>query len=65
MQILDNALILPLVMQGQINVHPVLCLLGVLAGNILGGVLGMIIAIPVIGCVQIIYRVTTVEMKAV
>jgi predicted PurR-regulated permease PerM len=64
-QILDNALILPLVMQGQTNVHPVFCLLGVLAGGILAGVMGMIMAIPVIGGVQIVYRVTTVEMKTV
>jgi predicted PurR-regulated permease PerM len=64
-QVLDNVLILPLVMQGQTNVHPVFCLLGVLAGGILAGVMGMIMAIPVIGGVLIVYRVMTVEMKTV
>lgn len=62
-QILDNVLVLPLVMQDQVNIHPVVCLLGVIVGGILAGVLGMILAIPVISGIKVVYRVLSVEMK--
>ena len=62
-QILDNMLVLPLVMREQVQIHPVICLLGVLTGGIIGGVLGMILAIPAIGGIKVIWRVFTIEMK--
>ncbi len=62
-QLLDNVLILPLVMRDQVAIHPVVCLLGVIAGGILAGVLGMILAIPVIGGIKVLYRVMSIEMK--
>ncbi|RMD75915.1 MAG: AI-2E family transporter [Lentisphaerae bacterium] len=61
-QLLDNLLVLPLVMEDQMAIHPVFCLLGVLSGGILGGVLGMALAIPVIGGIKILYRVFSVEL---
>jgi putative permease len=64
-QILDNVVILPAVMKEQINIHPVMCLLGVLTGGMVGGVMGMILAIPIIGGIKIVYRVFTIEMKEV
>ena len=62
-QFLDNVLILPLVMKEQVKIHPVFCVLGVLMGGILAGVLGMILAIPVIGSIKVIHRILAVEMK--
>ena len=62
-QLLDNVLILPMVMRDQVNIHPVVCLLGVLMGGLLAGVLGMILAIPVIGGIKVVFRVLSVEMK--
>jgi len=62
-QILDGIIILPMVMRDQVNVHPVLCLLGVVVGGILAGPLGMMLAIPVIGGIKVVYRVVAVEMK--
>ena len=32
-QILDNIVVLPLVMEGQVNIHPVFSMVGVLAGG--------------------------------
>lgn len=64
-QLLDNVLILPLVMKEQVDIHPAMCLLGVLTGGLLAGIMGMILAIPVIGGIKVIYRVLTVEMKQV
>jgi predicted PurR-regulated permease PerM len=62
-QVLDNIVVLPLVMEGQVNIHPVFSMVGVLAGGAIGGVLGMVLAIPVIAGVKITYQVITVEMK--
>ncbi len=62
-QFLDNVLILPLVMQEQVEIHPVFCVLGVLMGGILAGALGMIVAIPVLGGIKVIYRIFVNEMK--
>ncbi len=62
-QVLDNVLILPLVMKEQVEIHPVFCVLGVLMGGIMAGVLGMIVAIPFIGSIKVIYRILAVEMK--
>jgi len=62
-QLLDNILVLPLVMKDQVNVHPVVSLLSVIAGGSIGGVLGMIIAIPVAGALNIVIQIMTVERK--
>ena len=62
-QFLDNVVILPLVMKEQVKIHPVFCVLSVLMGGMLAGVLGMILAIPVIGSVKVIYRILSVELK--
>ncbi len=62
-QFLDNILVLPLVMKEQVEIHPVFCVLGVLMGGMLAGILGMIIAIPVIGSIKVIVTILSVEMK--
>ena len=62
-QFLDNVLILPLLMKEQVKIHPVICVLGVLMGGNLAGVLGMILAIPFLGSIKVIYRILAIEMK--
>lgn len=62
-QLLDNILILPIVMKEQVKIHPVFCVLGVIMGGILAGVLGMMLAIPFIGSIKGIYRILSVELK--
>ena len=62
-QFLDNVVILPLVMKEQVKIHPVFSVLSVLMGGILAGVLGMILAIPIIGSIKVIYRIFSVELK--
>ena len=62
-QVLDNVAVLPLIMKDQVKIHPVICLLGVLAGGKIGNIIGMIVAIPVIGGIQIIYRILAIEMR--
>ncbi len=43
--VVDNV-VSPLVMQSTVNVHPALSLVGIMVGSALGGVLGMVVAIP-------------------
>ena len=62
-QILDNIIVLPLIMKEQVDVHPVVSLLSVIAGGSIGGILGMIIAIPVAGAIKILFHIFTVERK--
>lgn len=62
-QLMDNMLVLPLVMKDQVNVHPVFCVVGVIGGGIIGGVMGMVLAIPVMGGIRVIYRILAVDMK--
>ena len=62
-QILDNIFVLPLIMKEQVDVHPVVSLLSVIAGGSIGGILGMIIAIPVAGAIKILFHIFTVERK--
>ncbi len=62
-QLLDNLLVLPLVMRQQMNIHPVFSLLSVIAGGMIAGMLGMILAIPVMSAVKVIFLILTVEMK--
>lgn len=62
-QLVENALIFPLVMQEQMDLHPVICLLSIFIGGIIAGVLGMILSIPVAAGVKVIYHIATGEMK--
>jgi predicted PurR-regulated permease PerM len=62
-QLADSFIILPLVMKDQVQIHPVFCVLGILVGGTTGGVMGMILAIPVMGGIKVIYRILSVEMK--
>ncbi len=62
-QLLDNIIVLPLIMKEQVDVHPVVSLLSVIAGGSIGGILGMIIAIPIAGAIKIVYHIVTVEQK--
>ena len=47
-QLLDNALFQPVVLGGAVNLHPLVVVLGVVAGSILFGFAGMLFAIPTI-----------------
>ena len=55
-QQLDSHLIMPKVMGHVINVHPVAIIAGVLIGGHLFGILGMMIAVPVLAVLQVVIR---------
>jgi len=49
LQPLENHLLVPLVMRKALSLHPILIILGILIGAKIGGILGIIIMIPILG----------------
>lgn len=47
-QVIDNNIVYPLVVGGTINMHPLLVLLTVIAGGWYGGILWMLISVPLV-----------------
>jgi predicted PurR-regulated permease PerM len=54
LQQIESLFIVPVVMKKAIDIHPILSILSVLAGFELGGPIGALLAVPIIGVVQII-----------
>lgn len=59
-QLIDNALVYPLVMGKNTNLHPVVIILTVLAGGLTFGLLGMLSAVPLVylmtGLISVVYK---------
>jgi predicted PurR-regulated permease PerM len=55
-QQLENNLIVPRIMGRNLNLHPVLVLVGVVVGGSLGGVLGILLAAPTLATLKVIGR---------
>jgi putative permease len=54
-QVIDMAVIIPLVVAKIVNLHPVLVVLAIMVGAEVGGILGMIISIPVTSAFKLIF----------
>lgn len=54
-QFLQFYIISPLVMQSQLSIHPLFTILILIAGELIWGIPGMILAIPLLGIVKIIF----------
>src|SRR5579862_1202768 len=52
-QILFDQIISPRVLGAHVGLHPILSIIALLIGNLLLGIIGMILAVPVAGCIQI------------
>ncbi len=50
----DNV-VSPLVMRSAVKIHPALSLLGLIIGNCLGGILGMILAVPLTAAIKSVF----------
>jgi predicted PurR-regulated permease PerM len=51
--ILFDQIISPRILGGHVGLHPILSIVALLVGNLLLGVVGMILAVPVAACIQI------------
>jgi len=52
-QVLFDNVIVPRILGGHVGLHPILAIFALLVGNVLLGLVGMIIAVPVAACIQI------------
>jgi len=51
--VLFDQVISPRILGGHVGLHPILSIIALLVGNLLLGVVGMILAVPVAACIQI------------
>src|SRR3989344_532084 len=52
-QQLENHIVVPVVMSKSVGINPVLVILGILVGGTLGGILGALIAVPVLSGISV------------
>ncbi|MBN2288532.1 MAG: AI-2E family transporter [Candidatus Glassbacteria bacterium] len=62
-QAVDNVYLIPVVLGGSVNVHPLIVLLSVLLGAKMLGITGMIISIPLASMVQTVVREVALGIK--
>jgi predicted PurR-regulated permease PerM len=52
-QILFDQIVTPRILGGHVGLHPLLAIIALLVGNLLMGLIGMILAVPIAACLQI------------
>ena len=52
-QVVFDQLVSPRILGAHVGLHPILSIIALLVGNLLLGIIGMIIAVPVAACIQI------------
>jgi len=55
--LIDNVLVQPMVLARAANLHPLLVIFLVLAGSKIGGILGMLLAVPVVSLIQVVINI--------
>ncbi|QED39058.1 AI-2E family transporter [Antarcticibacterium arcticum] len=55
-QFIESYILEPYVVGDKVNLHPFLVILAIILGNMVWGILGMILAIPVLGILNIIFN---------
>lgn len=55
-QFVESYVLEPYVVGDKVNIHPFIVILAVIAGNMIWGITGMILAIPVLGILNVIMR---------
>lgn len=65
MQIIDNFVLQPIIFSKSVKAHPLEIFLVVLIGAKLGGILGMVLAIPLYTVFRVIGKVFLSEFKVI
>lgn len=52
-QLIFDQIITPRILGGHVGLHPILSIIALLTGNLLLGIIGMILAVPIAACLQI------------
>ncbi len=55
-QLLDNVLISPVIVSKSVQIHPLLVIIVILIGSNLGGIFGMLVAVPLFAVAQVIIK---------
>jgi len=55
-QIVENVLLVPKIMQKEMGLHPIIIILAIVVGGQLGGILGIIIALPLAVVIQEFFK---------
>ena len=55
LQMAENNILAPMIMGGQVELHPLLIILGLLVGASLMGILGALLAVPVVAVLQVLW----------
>jgi predicted PurR-regulated permease PerM len=61
--LLDNMLFQPVVLGGAVNLHPLVIIIGLLAGSMLFGAAGVVLAIPTIVVLKVVSENTFRGLK--
>ena len=53
-QVIEGNLLSPYIVGKSIHIHPILIILALLVGEEAAGILGMILAVPILTCIKVI-----------
>ena len=61
-QLVDNNILVPLFVNSKVQINAFVSIIGIIIGNVLGGITGMFLAIPVIAILKVIFdRIESLE----
>ena len=61
-QLIDNNILVPMFINSKVQINAFVSIIGIIVGNVLGGITGMFLAIPMIAIIKVIFdRIDTLE----
>ena len=61
-QLIDNNILVPMFVNSKVQINALVSIVGIIVGNVLGGITGMFLAIPIIAILKVIFdRIDTLE----
>lgn len=61
-QFIDNNILVPMFVNSKVQINALVSIIGIIIGNILGGITGMFLAIPIIAIIKVIFdRIDSLE----
>lgn len=61
-QLIDNNILVPLFVNSKVQINALVSIVGIIIGNVLGGITGMFLAIPIIAIIKVVFdRIDSLE----
>jgi len=61
-QLIDNNILVPMFVNSKVQINALVSIVGIIIGNVLGGITGMFLAIPIIAIIKVIFdRIESLE----